>query len=407
MQWYVITEIGIGPQTDALFAGMVFPQVVLAVVSNSLTHVLVPLLVTEDECSFHRDAWGFFIGVTALFGMIAIVLALSASYWVAWFFPGFSNEGRELTVVLAKIQLISMVFTASVSVLWSVYHARRKFIWVESSAVMSNLITLLFLVWALPLFGIEAAAWGTVLRTGLLVAWLSPGLGQMQRPDWNSPAIAAAWGRLKPLLLGTVYYKTDPLIDRFLSSLAPAGGLSLLYLGQQIYGAGNQIIDKSIAAPLVPVLALQAKMSEKNLFQRTYRKRLLYVAGLTGILYVAFIFTGNVFLELLIGHGGVTEQNVMQLWTLMLCLGGVFIGGAMGQITSLSFYAKGDTRTPTRLGIWTYTIYVPAKVLAFALYGLNGLAISTSIFNVLNVVLQLSILDDWNLLGKRAVYENK
>ena len=58
MQWYVITEIGIGPQTDALFAGMVFPQVVLAVVSNSLTHVLVPLLVTEDEGSFHRDAWG-------------------------------------------------------------------------------------------------------------------------------------------------------------------------------------------------------------------------------------------------------------------------------------------------------------------------------------------------------------
>ncbi len=44
IQWYVVTRLGVGAATNALFAGMVVPQVVLAVVSGSLMHVLVPPL---------------------------------------------------------------------------------------------------------------------------------------------------------------------------------------------------------------------------------------------------------------------------------------------------------------------------------------------------------------------------
>ena len=45
-QWYVITQLGVGIETDALFAGMALPTLILSVVSTSLTHVLVPLLAT-------------------------------------------------------------------------------------------------------------------------------------------------------------------------------------------------------------------------------------------------------------------------------------------------------------------------------------------------------------------------
>ena len=38
-QWYVLTHLGPGIETDALFAGMTLPQLVLAVISGSLMHV--------------------------------------------------------------------------------------------------------------------------------------------------------------------------------------------------------------------------------------------------------------------------------------------------------------------------------------------------------------------------------
>ena len=394
-QWYVITQLGLGIGTDALFAGMAVPQLILMVVSSSLTHVLVPLLATENELTFRQNAWGFFLSVSLLFTVLALILFVTATFWVPWLVPGFSGPAKMLTISLTRIQLISMIFTASASVLWSVYHARQRFIWVELSTLLSNLIAL-FLIWKLlAIYGVTAAAMVIVLRTALQVGWLMPGLGRWQRPQLNSEAMREAWRRIRPLLVGTAYYRTDPLVDRFLASMAPAGGLSLLYIGQQIYGVANVVVEKALAAPMVPQLAIEANAGRWSAFRRIYQKRLLLVGGLTILGYVVLLIAGERILNLLIGHGGVTKENVHLLWLIMVALAGFFIGGAMGQITSTTFYAMGDTRTPTRMSIVTYTIYIPAKVLGFMYYGLMGLAVVTSIYLFVNLIIQVLLLERW------------
>lgn len=394
-QWYVITQLGVGIETDALFAGMAVPQLILMVVSTSLTHVLVPLLATEDELTFARNAWGFFLGISGIFTALAVVLFISATFWVPWLVPGFSSAGQALTVTLTRIQLLSMIFTASTSVLWSVYRARQRFIWVELSTLLSGLVALTLLIKVFPLYGVAGAALLIVLRAGLQIVLLLPGLGRWQRPEWNSPAMREAWRRVRPLLIGTSYYRTDPLVDRFLASMAPAGGLSLLYIGQQIYGVANVVVEKALAAPMVPQLAIEADAGRWSTFRRTYQKRLLVVGGLTLLGYVVLLIAGERILNLLIGHGGVTKENVHLLWLIMAALTGFFIGGAMGQITSTTFYAMGDTRTPTRMSIITYTIYIPAKVLGFMYYGLIGLAVVTSIYLFVNLIIQVLLLERW------------
>jgi putative peptidoglycan lipid II flippase len=392
-QWYVITQLGVGIETDALFAGMALPTLILSVVSSSLTHVLVPLLATENEITFGENAWSFFLGITVLFATLALVLFVTAGVWVPWLVPGFSPAARALTVSLTRIQLVSMIFTASVSVLWSVYHARKQFIWVELSTLLSNLIALVLIVKLLALYGIVAAAMVIVLRTLLQLLWLLPGLGRWRRPNWNSTAMHEAWSRIRPLLIGTAYYRTDPLVDRFLASMAPAGGLSLLYVGQQLYGVANVVAEKALAAPMVPQLAIEAAAGRWSTFRHIYRKRLLLIGSITTAGYFVFVLTGERILSLLIGHGGVTSANVHLLWLIMIALAGFFIAGAMGQITSTTFYAMGDTRTPTRMSIVTYTLYVPAKVLGFMRYGLMGLAVVTSVYLFVNLIIQILLLE--------------
>ncbi|HVQ40060.1 MAG TPA: lipid II flippase MurJ, partial [Pyrinomonadaceae bacterium] len=337
-QWYVITQLGVGLETDALFAGMALPQLILMVVSTSLTHVLVPLLATEDEVTFGRNAWGFFLSVCGIFTALAVVLLLTATFWVPWLVPGFSSAGQLLTVSLTRIQLVGMIFTAASSVLWAVYHARQKFIWVELSTLLASLLALGLLVKILPANGVTAAALLIVLRSGLQVVWLLPGLGRWQRPDLNSPAMREAWRRLRPLLIGTTYYRTDPLVDRFLASMAPSGGLSLLSIGQQIYGVANMVAEKAIATPMVPQLAIYAGAGDWPAFRRLYLRRLLAIGGLTTAGYIMLLVIGERVLNLLIGHGGITSENVHLLWAIMVALVGVFVAGAMGVITSKTFY---------------------------------------------------------------------
>jgi len=117
------------------------------------------------------------------------------------------------------------------------------------------------------------------------------------------------------------------------------------------------------------------------------------MGGLTLLGYLVLLIGGERILNLLIGHGGVTKDNVHTLWLIMIALVGVFIAGGMGVITSKTFYAMGDTRTPTRMSIVTYTLYVPAKVLGFLRYGLMGLAVVTSAYLFLNLLIQIVLLE--------------
>jgi peptidoglycan biosynthesis protein MviN/MurJ (putative lipid II flippase) len=101
---------------------------------------------------------------------------------------------------------------------------------------------------------------------------------------------------------------------------------------------------------------------------------------------------GKQALQVLIGHGAVTEENVVLLWQIMVALVGVFVGGGLSIITTSAFYARGDTRTPTKIGVWSFTVYAPLKVFAFVKFGLLGLAIATSAFFVVNLMMQLRVL---------------
>src|SRR5258706_3105790 len=83
-QWFVITQLGVGIETDALVDGMAVPELILLVVSSLLTHVLVPLLAVEDQNAFQQDAWGFFLAISAIFTALAALLFATAAYWVPW-----------------------------------------------------------------------------------------------------------------------------------------------------------------------------------------------------------------------------------------------------------------------------------------------------------------------------------
>jgi len=401
--WYVVTRLGVGIETDAFFASGALPQLTFVVISFSLTQVLVPLLATEDERTFHRDAWGFFLGVNGAIGLLAVLLGVTATFWVPLLVPGFSAEAKQLTITLSRVQLLSMVGNASVAVLWSVYYARQRFIWAELSSVMANIIALLCLIWWLPIFGIVAAAWATVLNLTLKVAMLMPVLGRWQWPQWNSYAMKEAWRRIKPFLFGQTYSKTDPLIDRFLTSMSVAGNLSMLYLGQQIYSAGNLVINKAVCAPTVPRLAIAAKAADWRQFRRIYHHRLLWMAGISVLGCLCLLTIGEPALHLLIGHGGITASNVHSLWLIMVALLGVLVGGSMGLVVSTAFYAMGDTRTPTNLFIITFTIYIPLKVLPFLHYGLIGLAVATSVHLIVNFLVQLGVLERTTRRAKATV----
>jgi putative peptidoglycan lipid II flippase len=391
MSWYVVAHIGVGAQTDAFFASTVITQFVFILLTATLLPVLVPLLATRGDTEFRDHVWSFFALTGAIFIVIAVVLYLSANAWIPWIVPGFSTSAKTLTANLTRIQLVSMVLNALIVTLWAAHHARHKFVWIELSGVIANVAGLSFLVFTLPRFGIWAAAVNTVFFNSLKLAFLLPILGRCRWPTWRSPIIREALQRLKPLLPGQMYLRTDPALDRFLTSMTGAGTLSLLHVAQQIYASIVLLLSKAIVAPMVPKLAVHAREERWPTYRRHYQSRLVLLVLITISGFVLVIIAAPVW-RLLLGETGIEPKNLNTLWLTMIALGGTLVGGALVQATAGGFYAMGNTKTPTKVSTLLYTLYIPVKIVAFFKFGLIGLAITVSAYFLTNSVIQFWVL---------------
>lgn len=391
-QWYVVTTLGAGPRTDALFAGFVVPQFVLAILGGSLSHVLVPLLSSTTGERFQRDAWSFCQGIALVVSPAGLLMFFTTGFWVPWIFPGFDAQTTALTIDIVRIQLLGMLFTALATVLWAVHHARKEFVRVEVAGVLANLAAVGLLVAGLSEYGINTAAWALTLRAALQTVLLAPALGPYQRPDWTGATSREGWRRLWPLLVGASYYRSDQLVDRALSSMAAPGALTLLYLAQQVYSAINLVLSRSIVGPMVPELVQRAQAGEWRAFRRQFMTRFLVVAAITGSGLIVLLLAGRPLIAACFGYANFSTEDTVQLWWLLVALAGVLTGGSLAYVLSASFYAQGDTRTPTKVGIFGFTLGLGFKIIGFLWGGIVGLALGTSLHYLFNVVAMFVLL---------------
>lgn len=391
--WYLLTWLGPGRTTDALFGGMMLPQFVLAVVSGSLANVLVPVLSTENSRGFGGLAWTFFQAVLLLAVALALVLGIAAPLWTPLTLPGFDADATRLAIHLLRIQLLATILTSVATVQRAVYNARHRFLWVEGSTLLATAAGFGVLVWWLPVGGVEAAAWATVSKAALQLVFLLPGMGAYRPPDWHRPELRLAWERWRPLVLGSLYYKSEILVDRFLASLAPPGALSLYHLAQQAYSSAQLVLAKALAGPAIPRLARAAQDEEWSSFRRVMRRRLVGLLGIALVSLLVLALFGLPLLTLAFGHGRFGPDEIRRLHQLLLLLGGVLVGGSAGQILTTACYAKGDTRTPVRIGVIGFTLAVVLKVPAFFLWGIGAVAAVASLQYLVSAAVLYPLLD--------------
>ena len=392
IQSYTFKCLGPGVETDALFASMTAPQLVISIVCGSLMNVLVPILSCEDEDGFYNIVWLTIFIVGGLFIVLALLLLTLAPWWVSLTVPGFTDGGKILTLELTKFQLVTMVLTAVNTIQISALQSRNRFIYIELVIAINSFISFLIISFTLPIYGVFSVVW--VISFRAIIQTLLFSIFIKKVPVWsdmNIKKITKVWFKVKPLIIGSLLYKTDPFFERYLLSSANSGSISLYFFAQQIYGAGSQIIDKVIASPLVPRLSKLINDKKMKDFHLIYYWKLFEILLISLLIILMIIFFGIEILNLLVLKDSFNTNKLNELWYIIIWLSGTFVFGNLSQITTSAFFTTGDTKTPSKIGIYTFFIYIPLKIISFYMFGVMGLALSTSFFVLINFLFQFFI----------------
>lgn len=386
IQWYTVSCFGAGTVTDALYTGGTIPQITTTLIIETLTTVLIPLLsAKKGPEEVQACGWQVLIGVGALFGLFSLLLYFVAPPFILLMIPGFSETGKQLAAALTRIQVIGLAGGACYAVLSALYQVRDRFIWPLLSVLASSVLGWLLLVWKLQSVGITLAAWVQVLVTTLPAILLLPGLGRYRSPGPNSTFFKQIWCQMRPLLLGKVYYMTSAPLDRILASYLAPGSIVILEMVGRFYGAVIRIMNQGLLTPTVPKLARLAQQQNWSEFRSLYYKQVRRAAVLSMLVITAIVSLRGLSLILQAklpgGHvaGNLTTADLNRIWEIMIWMVGVLPLTCIGTMLMNAFYAMGDTRTPTKIGVKIFTLVVFLKAGGFLIGGIKGIVLAVTL----------------------------
>jgi putative peptidoglycan lipid II flippase len=395
-RWY-----GAAAAMDAYVAALALPVVIATILSGPLGYVLVPAVAErraqEGDVAAARIASQ--IGLYVLGLALAIAALLAALAWpiAGLLCPGFGEEKLKLTASLLAVLALLVPLNCLISYLNALFQAYHRFTQPAVAGVVGPLMTVAYVVLQHDRQGIAAVAWGLVAGAGVTAALLLPLFARLawQSSSWRQ-APAAATRRclalLLPLTLGAVYWRLEPLIDRWLGSYLAGGSLAHLGYAWRLVSGLALIGTSGLSTVSFPAISAHAAARRAGELDRelAYAVRFFLFLMVPVCVGVA-LFAGPV-VRLLFEHGRFTAADTAVVSWLVVLYVGAIGGGGIGDLFARIFYAEQDTRTPVIVSAVVFTLAVGLKVLFVRPWGVAGLAAASSLYYGMNAGVLLTLL---------------
>jgi putative peptidoglycan lipid II flippase len=385
VQWYTVARLGVGAETDALYLGMTIPVVLIALLTQSLKSVLIPLLASDSEQEQSAQIWLLTVALTLIFGFLAYAAYLVAPWLVRLLAPGFTPETTDLATRLTRVQILSLIGCVIYPVLSAANNLRERFLWPPLAQLLSTIVGFGVLVWQLDRLGIVLAAWMQVLVNTLPALLLVPVLGRPRRAVWRPSLWRQLWVRMQPLVGIRALALSSVPLDRWLASMLPPGSIVILELVSRFYAAVLRVLTQGVLTPYFPSLSRLAAGRAWGEYRDLCRKQSIFIVGVASAMagfVVVGAFGALLQIEGYSGHlvvGSLSVEQSERLITVAVFMAGYLPFAAFAESLSTAYYAQGDTNTPTTVAVVAFLVGLVLKVGGFLTAGVNGMAVAATL----------------------------
>ncbi len=399
LQFILAKLFGASKELDVYMAVLAVPLVISAVLSGSLGSVIIPL--SQDLHREHGDqavqsvlnrlGW-ILLGSSSV---LAGILAMAAGPVTRLLYGKWTDSELELGTGMLVILSGLVPLNTMTAYLFSVYHARQRYLLPAISGLVGPAVTVGIVV-QFPNAGVRGIAWA-VLAGGIAgVALLLPGFPRSGR---NGPVpftqSLIRFGRLLwPLILGAAFFRLDPIVDRYLAVAGELseGSISHLSYAGRLVSAIAVLATSGLAVVAFPAMARHAALGEQDKFAAEIAHGWRFLCVVLVPIIGGILCYSEVLVAWLLERGEFAAADTKAVAWLLCLYAGVILMAGIGEISARAFYAMGRTWIPTLVTMLGFTFGSAAKFALVSQYQVESLAALTSAYYVLNNLVFVIIL---------------
>jgi len=394
-QMFLARQFGASWEMDAYVAAIAVPTVVSAVFVGSLGYAFVPLfgrLLKQDP----DRAWTLAGTMAMLLVLVTTCTAMMAHFGaqplVRLLFPGFNEERFALAVVLLRIHCWLIVTNGMIAFLQSLYHCHKRFLVPALAAPIGIALTVLGAI-AFREHGMPAIAWAVLAGSATAVVLQLPLLVRHARYSIaRNRDVTQCLLLITPMVLGALYFRLDPLVDRYLTSLLSVGSVAHLGYAWRMSSAVLMITVGGLSVVAFPSFAEHWSAGRQTEFRTEVASAVRCLIAILVPIGFALTFYSEPLIANLFQRGEFTAADSRAVGRLLTLYVGMIVGAGIGEITSKVFYSLSDTRTPTLLGVGSFSVGLVLKIVFVKPFGAAAIVAATSFYFVLSALFAVVLI---------------
>ena len=398
-------------QSDAYYMVNGIELVVYPMLSVGIWKVFLPIYKEKITHGLKDEATALTNKVITFFSLISFVavglLVLLAGPVVSVVAPGFEGETKDLCIKLVRISAPMYFFIIAAAIYASVLQANNRFLGSQIREVASHIPTILAAIFFYKRFGIEAMAIALVVggAVRLLIELPFVNWGYRFRPDfkYKSEEFGLMLKRLPSALISEGVTQLNTLIDKQMGSMLPEGTISALNYGHKLMNVFSGLLSAAVATALYPqMIELIALKKEEQLSKLVVRIINIFCILMIPVTFACVLFRTEL-VSAVFQRGSFNEAStaltsgVFALYSI-----GIFFIACNTVITNL-FYGYGNTKTPMFISIANLVINVALNFALIYLWGVNGLALATSLSAIITFFIRIKAAEKYVKLDNKQL----
>ena len=412
---------GAGLSSDAFFVAFRIPNLLRRLFAEgSLSVAFIPVFTEYLANRGKNEAFELARSAVRILSILlvatTIIGILLAPVIVRIIAPGFAAAPGKLsvTIFLTRIMFPYIFFIGMVALSMGILNVLDHFAAPALAPVLLNLSIIgsaFFISPYLdnPVTGLAIGVLiGGFLQLGLQVPFLiKKGFFFWEKAKIYHPGLKNIGLLMLPTIFGAAVYQINILVGTLLASLLAEGSVSYLYYADRLVQFPLGIFAIATATAVLPSLSRQAAQNDIAAVRDTFSYAMRMIFFITIPSMVGLIVLREPIVALLFKRGAFdAETTRLTAYALLYYSVGLWAFSAVRIVVS-TFYALQDTKTPVRMAVISVGANIMFGIILMGPMEHGGLALSTSLASMLNLVLLVRALRaKLGTLGLRNISES-